>query len=441
MLILPTGAAKSTYASKLFPPHYLGKYPKKTILACSHSAHLATSFGRACRNLVDSHEVELGYKLSQDSQAADEWETDKGGEYFCAGVGGRICGRRADLGLIDDPIGSQEDADSETHREKVYQWYRTDFASRLKPNAAIVIMTTRYHEEDLAGRLMKEEGNEWEIIHLVMVVETPEQEAKDPLKRKIGERIWPEYFTEDMVRELKKHPRGFLTRQQGMPTPDEGAFFTKEMFVPYNSYSELPEDLTIYAASDHAVRVRQENDRTCMGAVGVDSRKHIWILPDLYWKRCDTLAAVDAMLELGKRRRPLFWWSGRDNIRGSIGPFLRERMMEQNVYINMVEIVEDKELKRRTQSIHARFAMGTVHCPTFAAWWPQALGELLQFPRSAHDDFVAWLALIGMGLDRVVAPQPVTAETREEVFDLHNIKGSWLKDQKRRARRAEVNDA
>lgn len=438
ILVLPTGSAKSTWSSVLFPPWYLMKYPKNGILACSHGAALAKHFGRKCRDLIEKYPEELGYQLSQTSQAADEWENSEGGYFFSAGVTGSIAGRRAHLGMIDDPVGSREQADSQIYRDKVWEWYRWDFTRRLQPNASVVIISTRWHEDDLVGRLLAKEPGEWELIHVPFTVETAEQEAIDPLGRKIGERIWPEYFTADMEKELRKDPRAWQALQQGSPSPDEGAHFTQEMLVGYNSYNDIPKDLRIYSVSDHAVRTKQMNDRTCIINFGVDSRNHIWILPDVWWKRADTLEATEQMLAVAKRHKPITWWSGRDNIRGSIGPFLRQRMLEEQIYVSLVEVVEGKDLTKRSQAIHGRCSMGMVHFPVFASWWAQAQDEILKFPRASHDDFVAALALIGMGLDQLVAAPMAEVEKEPEPFCLADVTAKWLRNQREKHSRKEL---
>ena len=143
MLFMPPGVAKSTYTSVRFAPYFLGKDPQKSIICASYGEGLATSFGRKVRNALLSKEYQNvfpGVTLSEDSRAKGEWETNKGGSYFAAGVGSAITGRRADLGLIDDPVKSRKEADSELARNETWQWYLSDFFSRLKPNAAQIII-------------------------------------------------------------------------------------------------------------------------------------------------------------------------------------------------------------------------------------------------------------------------------------------------------------
>lgn len=394
---------------------------------------MATKFGRTCRNIVDLCPEELGYKMSEFSAAAGEWETNKGGVYFAAGVTQRIAGRRGDLGLIDDPFGSREDADSQARRDLVFDWYRSDFMSRLKPNACIVIISTRWHEDDLCGRLMQQERNEWTIIHLPRVVETPTHELNDPLGRKMGNMLWPEYFTKEQDAELRKDARAYQANQQGEPSAASGTFFTSDMLLGYNSYQELPseESMRFYCASDHAVRTKQVNDLTCMIPFGVDYRGTIWILPDVWWQRGDAATQVDEMLNMARRRNPLYWFTGKDHITGSLGPFLRTRMHDESNYFNIVEMSDVADKVKKAQAIHGMMSVAKVRFPTFAQWWPQARSELMGFPHGAHDDFIDALANCGRGLLMLNRGQmPAKAEEAYKPFNLHSVNVSWLKEQK-----------
>jgi hypothetical protein len=124
---------------------------KRAVIAASHTQELAEKWGRRVRNLLGEHSLILGVGLAADSQAAGRWETNAGGEYFAAGVGGAIAGRRADLVVIDDPVRSREDADSELIRDKTWDWYKSDLYTRLKPGGRIILIQTRWHEDDLGG--------------------------------------------------------------------------------------------------------------------------------------------------------------------------------------------------------------------------------------------------------------------------------------------------
>lgn len=137
---MPPGSAKSTYSSILFPPWLFCRSPRLAVIAASHTSELAENFGRRVRNTITQFGDVLGYGVASDNRAAGRWETTQGGEYFAAGVGGAITGRRADLAIIDDPVKSREAAESQTDRDKVWAWYKSDLYTRLKPDARIVLI-------------------------------------------------------------------------------------------------------------------------------------------------------------------------------------------------------------------------------------------------------------------------------------------------------------
>lgn len=407
MICLPPGSAKSTYTSKLYPPWYLGKRAHRTVLACSYSYTLAESFGRVSRNFIDSQENVIGMSLAKDSKSAGEWETTNGGRFFCAGVNAGIAGHRADLGLIDDPIGSQEDADSKLYRDKQWEWYWNDFIPRLKPGASVVIIANRRHEDDLLGRLLALEGDRWTVITIPMVAEDD-----DVLGRQPGERLWPEYFTDSMVTDAKKNDRTFSSLYQQRPTPETGDFFKADWLLPYTMDEFLTAgEKRFYVGSDHAVSLKQSADKTCIIPVAVDWQDVIWILPDVFWQQASTNTVVEAMLDIAARRRPLEWWAGRDHITRSFGPFLKKREVEAGIYIPMNEVQETRDKRTRAHAIRGRMEMGMVRFPTFAPWWSEARHELLTFDSGAHDDFVDALAKIGQGLASMVKPsQPAASD-------------------------------
>src|SRR5262249_12109757 len=143
----------------------------------SHTTELAEKWGRRVRNLIMEHSSTLGIRLAEHSHAAGRWEVEQGGQYYAAGVGTAIAGFRADGALIDDPIRSREDADSELVRDKIWDWYKSDLLTRLRPGGWIVLIQTRWHEDDLAGRILAEKGGaQWEVLSL-----PAEAEDNDPL--------------------------------------------------------------------------------------------------------------------------------------------------------------------------------------------------------------------------------------------------------------------
>lgn len=246
MIFMPPGHAKSKYASERFPPWFMGNYPDKSIIACSHTDDLALTFGRRTRNIITSNDFYDVFKfgISGDSSSAQLWRNNcpkvhpsMRGEYKAAGVGSAIAGRRGDLGIIDDPLRGIKDASSETVREALWQWYTADFRTRLKPNAAIIIIQTRWHQDDLAGRILPGDydgengdirGTDGEIWHVVCLPAVCER-ADDPLNRKIGDPLWPDYYSKEILeQEAAQSVKNWNSLFQQRPRPEEGLLFKVE---------------------------------------------------------------------------------------------------------------------------------------------------------------------------------------------------------------------
>jgi predicted phage terminase large subunit-like protein len=195
------------------------------VLACSHTQELADRFGRQVRNLVSTESELLEYAVKEDDSAARRWGTTTGGEYFAAGVGSSITGRRSDLAIIDDPVKSREAAESEVDRKRVWDWYRSDFYTRLKPGARIVLIMTRWHRDDLGGRLLAEAengGDQWRVLKLPALAE-----ENDPLGRAPGEPLWPEWENQEALdrKRAAVGERGWSALFQQNPRPTEGSLF------------------------------------------------------------------------------------------------------------------------------------------------------------------------------------------------------------------------
>ena len=228
MLLLPPGSAKSTYASVLFPAWWFTQHPNSSVIAASHTADLAQHFGRQVRELVIEHGNRLGYTLSPDNRAAGRWSTSAGGEYFAAGVRGPITGRRADLAIIDDPVKSHAEADSAVFRDLVWNWYRSDLTTRLKPGGRIVLIMTRWHEDDLGGRLLTRHAAQWRTLRLPALAE-----SNDPLNRIEGAPLWPEWESADALARKRATvgERVWSAMYQQTPRPPDGALFTLKHMV------------------------------------------------------------------------------------------------------------------------------------------------------------------------------------------------------------------
>lgn len=361
----------------------------------------------------------LGYELSTESSAQTDWATSKKDTYFATGIESKFAGFRSDLTLFDDPIGSIEDADSLIMRDKVWDVYDWNVLPRLTPGAPIIVISTRWHEDDLMGRILSRDKNKrWVVLSFPM-----EAEQNDILGRKPGDRLWPEYITDDMVAEAKVNPRKWNGAYQQRPAPEQGDYFRKEWLLEYEP-KNLPNDLTKYCASDHACSTKDidKNDPSLLLPFGVDKADNIWILPDVFWEVADTGVVVDEMLAMMKRHRPLVWVAESEHITKSIGPFLNQRMREEGIYTYMEELSSGKDKPAKCRSIQGRMRMRKVFFPKFADWWPRAEHELLTFHVGTHDEFPDALGSIGRFLDRLISANSPSKEKVIEPFT-----GAWLK--------------
>ena len=399
MVYMPPGSAKSTYASVIFPAWYLGRHPEGSVIAASHTEELAERFGRRVRNLVasEAHRNVFGVGVAADRKSVGEWETEAGGEYYAAGVGGSITGRRADLGIIDDPMRGREDADSERARETAWQWYVNDFLPRLKPGASQIVIMTRWHEDDLGGRLLGREVSKWRVVELPM-----EALPSDPLGRKPGERLWPEWFTAEMVETAKRDPRAWNALYQQRPVVEEGDYFKLEWFAPFVN---LPENVTCYGASDYAV-TDGGGDYTEHGVFAIDPLGTVYIID---WWRGQTVTDIwiERQCDLILKHQPLCWFGEKGVIEKAVTPYLRHRMNERRAYCRIEWLPSVTEKTARARSFQALASMNKVMVPVEAPWKAELLGQLTRFPAGKYDDGVDVCSLIGRGLKMMPTPAAI----------------------------------
>ena len=222
LVLMPPGSAKSTYGSVIFPAWWFGQHPSSAVITASHTADLAEHFGRQVRNLVAEHGPRLGYTLEYDSRAAGRWQTSEGGQYFATGIRGSITGRRADLAIIDDPVKSQAEAENAYCRDYVWNWFRSDLTPRLKPSGRLILIMTRWHEDDLGGRLLTTQGTEWRTLRLPALAE-----ENDVLGRSLGEPLWPEWESAEALARKRDAvgERVFAALFQQNPRPPSGGMF------------------------------------------------------------------------------------------------------------------------------------------------------------------------------------------------------------------------
>lgn len=405
-VFMPPGSAKSTYASVLFPPWLLCS-SAWNILAASHTTELARRWGRRIRNLIAEHSADLRIALADDSQAAERWALTNGAEYYAAGVGTGIAGFRARLGLIDDPIRSRQDADSELIRDRIWDWYINDFRTRLVPGAAEILIQTRWHEDDLAGRALQHKN--WRVIELPALA----IDKDDPLGRKIGEPLWDDddygYGSQLVELSTSTPARTWSALYQQRPAPDEGAFFKAEWLRPYDlDKPPALNTLTVYGASDYAV-TDSGGDWTCHIVVGLDPDDRLWLL-DLWRGQKQGDVWIDALCDLVAYYKPMAWAEETGQIKAALGPFIEERMRKRKAYVSREQFPTRGDKAVRARSIQGRMALNGLYVPIAAPWYADFRSELLSFPAGKHDDQVDALGLIGQLLDLMFSREKPKAQ-------------------------------
>lgn len=413
-VFMPPGSAKSTYASVLFPPWLMQRQQTSNLLAASHTTELAEKWGRRIRNLISEHSLTLGIAPAMDNQAAGRWALTTGAEYYAAGVRTGIAGFRAKVGIIDDPIRSLQDADSELIRDRTWDWYINDFRTRLVPDAAEVLIQTRWHEDDLAGRCLNH--SKWDVISLPAICESKD----DPLGRAVGEPLWNDdkYGYGGQLMEIAKNTpaRTWSALYQQRPAPEDGDYFKAEWLRPYTDTPSV-ENMRVYGASDYAVTA-DGGDYTVHGVVGLDPDGRPWLL-DLWRGQTDSAVWIDAWCDMVEAWKPMEWGEEGGQIRAAVGPFIERRAREREVFVYRRQIPSRHDKAIRAQSIRGLMSMRGLYVPINAPWFPAFKAELLSFPAGKHDDQVDFLSLVGQLLDTAFNGQ----KDEDEDDDWENQRG------------------
>lgn len=402
MVFMPPGSAKSTYASILFPAWFIGRHPDRSIIHASHTTELAERWGRRIRNMAGEPRYGRLFEdaeLAADSQAAGRWSTRAGGEYYAAGAGSAIVGFRADLGIIDDPIAGREQADSEREREKIKEWYRSDFHTRLKPGGAIVLIMQRWHEDDLAGWLLSEQakgGEQWEVVRLKM-----EADENDPLGRAPGEPLWPEWYTNDMRAQAKRDARTWLALYQQEPRPESGGEFKKEWLQRYQT--KPTKGLNTYILVDPASEKKKTSDYTAVFVVGLADDQNYYVL-DFVRDRLSLTQRADLLFRLHREYRPLAVGYERYGMQADV-EHMRDRMEREQYRFQIVELGGQLKKEDRIRRLVPLFEARRIWFPTQLTYTQHdgqmrelvrdfVEDEMAPFPVGRHDDMIDCLARI-----------------------------------------------
>lgn len=378
---MPPRHGKSEICSKFLPAWFLGVWPDKRVILASYEADFAASWGRKARTLLETYGGQFGIEVAAEPSAADHWDIrGHAGGMVTAGIGGPITGKGADLLIVDDPVKNREAADSPAYRKKAWDWWTSTAYTRLEPNASAIVIQTRWHQEDLAGKLLAEAssgGERWRIINFPAIAE-----EHDALGRRPGEALWPERYD---IEALEKMRRGTLERNwaalyQQRPVPDGGFLFHRESF----------EVVSTVPAGGSAVRYWDKAGTAGGGdytaGVLVAEANGIYYIVDV----------VRGQWSSGERNRVIRQtaafdgpevsvWVEREG--GSGGKESAEISIQQLAGYNVHADHVTGSKVARAESFAAQCEAGNVKLLR-AAWNHDFIDELTMFPNGSHDDQV-----------------------------------------------------
>ena len=265
MVFEPPRHGKSEMCSHWFPTWCLALDPSDKVILCSYEAEVAARWGRATRRTVTENYAHIGAKLLEDSKAANRWETVERGGMVTAGVGGPITGKGGNILILDDPIKNAEEASSQLMRDNLWDWWQTTFLTRGQKGrgdtaAIVVFIMTRWHEDDLAARILNSEvAKEWRVLDLPAFAE-----EDDPLGRQVGAALWPERYDEIELESIKRKigSRNFASLYQQHPSPPEGSAVHRLWWKWYDKMPELDTFEQIVQAWDPAFDDVETSDYT-----------------------------------------------------------------------------------------------------------------------------------------------------------------------------------
>jgi predicted phage terminase large subunit-like protein len=380
---------KSEFASYLLPAWFLGKFPNKKIIQCSHTAELAVGFGRKVRNLVDTdayHKLFPDLALASDSKAAGRWNTNKQGDYFAIGIGGAVTGKGADLLIIDDPHSEQEAAIAETNPDiydKTYEWYTSGPRQRLQPGGAIVIVMTRWSKRDLTGQILKdaianESIDEWEVIEFPAVLPS-------------GNPLWPEFWSIDELLKVKRDVPNSKWQAQYMQNPvsESAAIVKREWWQTWES-DEPPHCEFVLQTWDTAFEKTQRADYSACTTWGV------FYQPDAAGNEQANIILLNAFRdrmefpELKKRAIDDYREWEPDSIivekKASGAPLIYE-MRAMGIPVQEFTPTRGNDKISRLNAVSDLFASGRVWAPA-TRWAEEVIDEVAEFPAGSNDDYV-----------------------------------------------------
>ena len=386
---MPPRHGKSQLVSIYFPAWFIGKYPNKKILMVSHTSDLAVDFGRKVRNIIDSpayKEIFPTVTLAADSKSAGRWNTNSGGEYFACGVGSALAGRGADLLLVDDPHNEQDILSGNLDIfERAYEWFAYGARTRLMPGGRVAIIQTRWHQDDLTGRMVRdmtqnEGSDQYEVVEFPAIFNenTPNERP-----------LWPEFFDLEALKRTKASMPVFQwnAQYQQNPTGEEAAIVKREWWNLWKR-ERPPSCEYVIMALDAAAETNNRADFTSITTWGVflneETEAYNIILLNAIKKRVEFPELKDLSLEQYQEYEPDAFIVEKK----SSGTALYQELRRTGMVIQEYTPHRGSGDKTaRLNSVADIIRSGLVWVPE-TRWAEEVVEEIAGFPFMSHDDHV-----------------------------------------------------
>jgi hypothetical protein len=396
ILTVPPRHGKSELTTKKFPAWALGHHPEWPIIVTSYSTELATDFGQATRDIMQSPSYQsiFNSRLRQDAKAKGKWLTEEGGGYVAAGAGGAITGKGFKIGIIDDPFKNREEAESQTIRDSRWNMYRSTFYTRQEGATAIIVIATRWHTDDLTGRLLKkqkeDEANGLTYYDKWTVIDFPAIATQDEQFRKKGEPLWPDKFNLEKLETIKNSvgPYEWAALYQCTPITSENQEF-KETWFKKRSWAEVETLNTRKFATIDPGGKNEENDDTGVIRNYVDSQNN-WNIKAM-GLHIDSKEIMNLVFKLHDEG---FEKIGIEEtmFTKAIEPFFKDECKKRNTFPNLIPLKQPTTQKEvRIRGLIPRYASGSIF--HIEGECSDLVDELIVFPKGAHDDVPDALAM------------------------------------------------
>lgn len=451
LILCPPRLGKSEIGSRHFVPWALGQHPDWEIIAASHTASLTLSFSRYIRDLLRDpayHALFPDCKLDPSSQSTENWNLTMGGGYLAAGVGSGITGRGCHILCVDDVVKDMESADSQTIRDNIWEWYCSTAYTRLAPGGGVLGILTHWHEEDWAGKIMQAmdtgDGDTFEIVRYpaindhgdeyllpddrILQIAPPDVVPEGArLTRAHGTALHPARYDTEAVTRIKRNlyasgqQRVWSALYQQSPAPDEGLFFTKDMFRYYGSPPPR-QDLYIYQAWDFAISTGKESDYTVGVTLGQDHRDNLYVLDVRRFRSDNSLIIVDQLVEYAREHDATLVGFEDGQIWKTLEAQYMKRCDELHYYpsYEVLKPLTDKMV--RASPLRGRMQLGKVYFDEKAPWFRDLFFEFTRFPAGKHDDIIDSMAwAVRLTLTRAAPKQKDTQPKTKSWKDKLNM--------------------